>query len=299
MTEGLSAQAQIWKSFREMMPDLQTIKDETLSLSQNPGLQKRPRKDHDHKGKGKHRVVDPVDQDHPSLRLMARLMIQHDQELQSLRRESTFILFFDNQDKTGSLTCLLTSAEKLKNRFQQTPRPQPWIPLRQQLMQDLFNELLSRLNRLGAADPQSDLITAAKKSLILLEDLSCPYLEWHSAKGQLQVSQRQPLSLKRVCQIVQEFLEMLTSESLVMAFHALPSKGTTSPWKLQLSVRADQEYYLPKSLCHLGIWTTMAASLKCHTLHQSALATQLSESLQLFPKRGKGKGKGPKAKDEV
>ena len=109
--------------------------------------------------------------------------------------------------------------------------------------------------------------------------------------NQLQVGKKAPLSLKRLSQIVQELIEMFTSETLVVAFHALPSKGVTSPWKLQLSLRADQEYYLLKSLCHSGIWTLMSTSLKCHTLPQSALATQISDHLQLFPKKGKGKGK--------
>ena len=106
---------------------------------------------------------------------------------------------------------------------------------------------------------------ALQKSVIL-QDSTGPYLEWHAPTGKLQVSQRQPLTLKKVVENVQEMLEVITNSQIIKAFHALPpsQKGAVTPWRLQMSLRADHEYDLMRTFCGSSIWLLMAASLKAH-----------------------------------
>ena len=155
----------------------------------------------------------------------------------------------------------------------------------------LLKDLLARLTQLGEAPQDSPLVQAAQMNKVILPDMTCPYLDWDPAQKQLQVSKRPPISLKKMVQNIQELQEMSTETTLVQAFHALPQSGDITPWRLQLSLRADREYWLMRALCGSSIWVLMAASLKAHSLHQSSLANQLSKDLNLRPSKGKSKGK--------
>ena len=292
MTEGLEASAQILQSFQHLAPLLGVKLDKDLTLAPNPAQPKRPRKDVVPKGKGRH-VKQEHEMDQSQLQetvlLMAKILVRHDQQIEAVRREDTFIFFFNNQAPTGSLKCLLAAAETWHSQSQ--TRQTPWQPLRQRLLQVLLKDLLARLTQLGEAPQDSPLVQAAQMNNVLLPDQTCPYLDWDPTQKKLMVSKKPPISLKKMVQNIQELQEMSTEVTLVQAFHALPPAGEITPWRLQLSLRADREYWLMRALCGSSIWVLMASSLKAHSLHQSSLANQLSRSLNLRPSKGKSKGK--------
>lgn len=288
-TEALTAQ--IWSAFQDMSPLL----DPSLKLSQN-GPPKRQRR-------GAHNPN--ADQAQPSLAdkvplaqtltLLTKLTLQLDRQMQTMKREDTFIFFFTNKGKEGSLQTLIQATEAWAAKHQenqQAETPKPVMPLRQHLMQVLFNSLLTRVEQLGNAADGSEVVNAAQHSKVLLKDRTCPYLEWNASLKELTVSRRKPLSLKRIHQICTDLLEALANPNLVVKFHALPagSKQEISPWRLQVSMRQDDPWQMLQELCSSGIWLLMGTSLKCHSLDQSPLAYQLQQSLN--PGKGKMKGRG-------
>ena len=296
--DGCDATSQILATFQSLVPHLQTTLDKDLKLEPNPGATKRPRNDGASKGKGK--KTKPEDEQTQQnrdnvLAILTKLVLRQDQEIQSLRREDTFLFFFDSNTKGGSLQVMLQAAEQWHQLAQVEPRPKPWTPLRQKLMQTLLQELLTRLTQLVEADPLSQLVRTAQASNILLADMTCPYLDWNPQQRKLVVGSRSPITLKKMILNIQELLEMFTEVSLIKAFHALPpsAQGTITPWRLQMSIRADREFLLMQSLCGSSIWVLMATSLKVHNQTRSGLAVQLAQALQ--PQKGRGKTKTGKA----
>ena len=128
--------------------------------------------------------------------MMAKILVRHDQQIEAVRREDTFIFFFNNQAPTGSLKCLLAAAETWHTQSQL--RQTPWQPLRQRLLQVLLKDLLARLTQLGDAAQDSQLVQAAQMNHVILPDMTCPYLDWDNVQRKLVVSQRPPISLKKM-----------------------------------------------------------------------------------------------------
>ena len=297
MESGQDASNQILAVFQNMAPLLTHMKDTDLKLPDNPALPKRPRHAEGGKGKGKHVKQEDVAQDDDRMvqafKLMAKILIRQDQDIQSIKKEDSFVFFFNSKASTGALPLLLKSAATWHEQMKQENHQTPWLPLRQHLFKALLNDLVQRLHHLGKADPQSELVQTAIKQNILLKDLTCPFLEWNPHLQQLQVSRKQPLTLQKMTANLEEMLEICTEASLIRGFHAIPVSKTTEtvPWKLQLSLRADREYTLMLSLCHAGVWMLQGASLKPHTQHQSGLATQLAQLIDFPQKKGTGKTK--------
>ena len=87
MLDQLEASNQVMAVFRSMAPLL----DRSLQLEDNPGLQKRQRKE----GAAKAPLLQQSQVDlAKAMTLMAKLLIKQDQEIQAIRREDTFLLFF-------------------------------------------------------------------------------------------------------------------------------------------------------------------------------------------------------------
>jgi hypothetical protein len=290
MTDNLDASQQVLAAFQQLAPLMGVKTDPDLILSQNPSQPKRAKKD---VAPGRRMVKQ--DEGPTALQdavmLMARLLVRHDQALKEAQKETAFLFFFNNKAPTGSLKCLMAAAESWHQTATQQPRPTPWQPLRQRLLQALLEDLLTRLTNLGESDPKSPLVKAAQMNNVLLPDMTCPFLEWDASQKKLKVGSKLPISLKKMVENVQELIEMNTEVSLVQSFHALPTSGDTTPWKLTISMRADREYWLLRSLCGSSIWMLMATSMKAHSQSQRNLAQQLTQTLNLRPQKGKGKGK--------
>jgi hypothetical protein len=293
MPEVDEATAQIWQAFQGMAPML----DATLKLSQQAPPKRQRKGEHKQGAPPKPKGQPDQQQLTQAMMLLAKLAIKMDRELQMMKKEDTFIFFFVNKGKEGCLQELVQATDQWVNQLQEHRQSQPltpMMPLRQHLMQVLFNTLLTRVQKLGEAQDGSEVVKAAQHNLVLLADRSCPFLDWDRNKKELVVSKKQPLSLKRIHQICTDLLEALTDHQLVVKFHALPEgqNQTVSPWRLQVSMRQDGPWQLLNSLCHSAIWLLVGTSLKSHSLLQSPLAHQLQQTLNLPSNNTKGKGKG-------
>eukprot|EP00435_Cladocopium_sp_Y103_P017226 s3371_g4.t1 len=283
--QHFEASGQILEIFRDLAP---VLKDCSLKLEENPGLPKRQRRDGASQAKQTQLLQTNLAN---TLMLIGRLLIRQDMELQSIRREDSFVFFFDTRESTGGLHLMVQEAAVWHAQAQEK---KPLMPLRQKLLQLLLGELLTRMEQLGQADPSSQLKQKAISRQLLLPDMTCPYLEWNQAKQCLQPSERKPGTLVKMVANVKEFMDMCAQPSLIQKFHALPTKNHIAPWRLQLSLRADREHELMMALAQSSIWILLGVTVKAHSLQKSPLALQLADSLGLNQKgkNSKGSGKG-------
>ena len=216
MASQPGADLQIMEAFRQMAPLLGATKsDQTLHLEPNPGQPKKQRKGEGQTAQPKQQIkkepMDSTEHLQQTVRLLARIALRQDQDLQALKQEDSFLFFFNNKEASGSLQILLRTAAQWKEQVQQNPSPEIWVPLRQRLLQVLLQTLLQRLNELGASDRNSELWKTAVTNQVLLEDQTCPFLQWNQHAKKLQIGTQQPLSLKKVVQNVEELLDMCKS----------------------------------------------------------------------------------------
>jgi hypothetical protein len=228
--DGLTeAGEQILAAFQHLTPML----DHSLKLSQN-APPKRQRKGN--------QPLTPAERPEPeqpsqgkvnlasALTLMAKLAIKLDKGVQLMKKEDTYLCFFANKEKEGSLPILVQATEtwvQEATEHREQKMTSPLMPLRQKLAMVLFQTLQMRINQLGEAPEDSDIRKAAIHNKVLLPDLTCPYLEWNHEQKTLQVSRKQPLTLKRLLFLCKDMLEALQDSTLVMKFHALPSTPTS------------------------------------------------------------------------
>ncbi|CAK9005416.1 unnamed protein product [Durusdinium trenchii] len=117
-------------------------------------------------------------------RLMGQLLIRHEDSLNSVSMQDSFVMFFQ-RGNSGAVPLLLRAA----NQWRDLPPDQTQMPLRSYLLQAILNELVSRFQKLHHQLEDPGTKAAAVKSLTILEDLSFPYLMWHAQQQKLVVSQ--------------------------------------------------------------------------------------------------------------
>ena len=185
------ASSQVFQAFRSLAPFL----DGSLKLTPNPGALKRQKVRPDSKDlkDDKSNVDSGLT---PALQVMARMLIHLDRDQQMQKREDTYIFFFNSAEETGSLHLLRKTAEQWHNQSTQGSSSLR-TPLRQLLLQKLFQDLMDRIQKLLDAPEGSELMQKAMDAMILLPDRTFPYLEWNPVKKALQVSKKTPLSLEQ------------------------------------------------------------------------------------------------------
>ncbi|CAK9016860.1 LINE-1 reverse transcriptase-like [Durusdinium trenchii] len=122
-------------------------------------------------------------------RLMGQLLIRHEDSLNSVSMQDSFVLFFQ-QGNSGVLPLLLRTAKQ----WHDPPADQAMIPLRSYLIQAVINELTNRFQKLKLQLSDDSTKQAAIKSLTILEDSSFPHLIWHHQHKRLVISQTAPIS---------------------------------------------------------------------------------------------------------
>eukprot|EP00435_Cladocopium_sp_Y103_P026600 s344_g6.t1 len=200
----------------------------------------------------------------------------------------------DQVDPTTGQRVLLKATEVWMAQQAQPSTTLISMPLRQHLIQALFNELLTRINALGEMKEGSELHQKLLKNQVLLPDNTCPFMEWDHQTKALRGSQRKPLSLKKLHQLCVDILEHLREPRTVIKFHSLPRAAdqAIAPWKLQISLRMDPVWMILQELSYSAIWLMLGTSLKPHGRPQNSLALSLQQAMGLQQKKPKGRGKG-------
>lgn len=214
MPEAEEVSQQVWAAFQAIAP---LMTDKTLILEPNAAPKRQRKGDSTPQPPGHAKPTQgngKVDLAQ-AMTLMAKLALRLDRDLQQLKREDTFIYFFGHKGPNSSLQTLLEATKTWAENFQAPQPAQPVQPLRQHLMQILFNTLLTRLTKLGESERGSEIQETAIRNQILLPDGQCPYLEWDAAQKQLKISQRRPLTLKHLHQLCTDMIEHLADVNLV------------------------------------------------------------------------------------
>jgi hypothetical protein len=211
---------------------------------------------------------------------LSLLVLRHERELNMCRRTDSFVLFF-NKDPKGGLSSILTATQKWQEQRKTTQLP--LTTLRQHLTQNLFTDLLTRVNKLSETKPEDQLFQASIQTNLIDEKGNWAFLEWDHNAQSLVKSSKKPISMNQMLQFCQELVEVFRSPDLVVCFQSLQSSAnaTVSPRRLQLNPRADREWELLETLCRSSVWTQL----------QSGLANAIQQSLGHRPQKGNGKGK--------
>ena len=205
-----TAQAQISDAFHY----LQTVLDKDLKLTQNPRQPKMPRREgapwtpgHP----GQQTLETPMLQ---CLKIMGQLILRHEQCMNVQRSTDCFILFF-RQEPTGALKGMMEETQRWHQA--KLAEPQKQIPpLRQQLMQTLLQNLLTKITRVSKTKVGDELYQASRERNLILEDMSWPFLRWDSQRQMLVVDQKTPITMGSMLKKVEELIEMFRVPSLVL-----------------------------------------------------------------------------------
>eukprot|EP00435_Cladocopium_sp_Y103_P046324 s1590_g13.t1 len=284
-TEQTQAAMQIWEAFQEVTPFL----DKGLKLEPDPRQPKRPR------GRGKEPQPPQGGQGHDDqkvlamMKLMASLLIRHDQDWQSLKRNDSFVLFF-SKEPSGTLTLMMQAAAQWRQQQELKGSSTLKLPLRQHLMVTLLNDLLTRVTAVSKATKTDKLYQVTVKNQIILEDYSWPFLQWCPQSKMNKIGPKKAIGMQQMLNLCQELLEHFRNPEVIVKFHSLrdTQDNPIVPWRLQMNMRLDDPYNLMCHLCYNSMWTLIGTQLKPHLQHQSPMATALQNMLG----KGKGRGKG-------
>ena len=164
------------------------------------------------------------------IRAMGHLMLRHDQDLQVLALQDTFILFLVPSQE-GSIPLLQAAHRQWTDQKEKTSN------LRTHLVLALLRELQRRLLKLMACTDQDPLRVTMVKNGILLEDLTWPYTQWDPKEKKLVLSKaKTPLSMTAAQEILEELLTLVKEEGAIQKFHSLSKQEATKSqaWKLQV-----------------------------------------------------------------
>lgn len=211
-------------------------------------------------------------------RLMGQLLIRHEDSLNSVSMQDSFVLFFQ-QGNSGVLPLLLRTAKQ----WHDLPADQAMIPLRSYLIQAVINELTNRFQKLKLQLSDDSTKQAAIKSLTILEDSSFPHLIWHHQHKRLVISQTAPISwssMETHLGILQQAFLEPTNCVRFFAMASQQSRSEVVPWKLQISMRNDSLSSLLRQLTGSALWHLIGARLKQHGLQRSKLAQDIQMVLR-------------------
>lgn len=216
-------------------------------------------------------------------RLMGQLLIRHEDSLNSVSMQDSFVMFFQ-RGNSGAVPLLLRAA----NQWRDLPPDQTQMPLRSYLLQAILNELVSRFQKLHHQLEDPGTKAAAVKSLTVLEDLSFPYLMWHAQQQKLVVSQTASISwttMESHLGLLQQAFQEPSNCIRFFAMASAQSKADVVPWKLQISLRNDSLSSVMRQLTGSSLWHLMGARMKQHGLQRSKIAQDIQDILH--PRKGR------------
>ncbi|CAK9115224.1 unnamed protein product, partial [Durusdinium trenchii] len=185
-------------------------------------------------------------------RLMGQLLVRHEDSLNSVSTQDSYVMFFQ-RGNSGVVPLLLRAA----NQWRDLPLDQIQMPLRSYLIQAILTELVIRFQKLKTQLEDPGTKAAAVKSLTILEDLSFPYLMWHAQQQRLVVSQSSPISwttMESHLGLMQQAFQEPSNCVRFFAMASAQSQADVIPWKLQISLRNDSLSSLMRQLTGSSLW---------------------------------------------
>ena len=232
---------------------------------------------------------------HDLLSKVARLMIAHEDTLQTLLLESEFMVFMQAVGP-GSLgeMVLKVSTEYHKDQGSQDAERQP---LRMLMSTVIFRELGLRLEKAMAETPEGENIRKEliQQELLTPDGQAWHYMKWNADLRKLVPLKAAPIPMKEACQLVHSIYQMLQTPGLIVRFCALKgldkvdmtqsasgTSGSTNviPWKLTVAMRAPRStelYQALRRLCHCSVMQVVLLRMRPASLQRSPAAQDIAK----------------------
>ena len=199
------------------------------------------------------------------VRAMGQLMLRHEQDLQSMAQQDTFI-FYLVPSQEGSLPLLQAAHRAWNDQKERTTN------LRTHLILTMLRKLQRRLLKLMSGADNDPIKVALVKNGILLEDHT--WLIYNKTK--------MPVTMNVTQEMLEEMLTLVKEDGAIQKFHSLskPGDSKSQPWRLQVGLRNDRLHKLFTQSCHVSLWQIIGFEMKPRSLKASPLALKVKDMMQ-------------------
>ena len=263
--------------------------DQIKALCMTPTPQqanKRPRSEKETKGRDKGKPHHSTSQDlvqipRETLQVLSRLVLKHEDSLNTMLQESEFLLYLSPGAGSILPTLLQTSRDWHNGTKTQ--------PLRHLLATQMMQTLRDRLTKLYAAEPTTELYKEclAQHLLTAGADRTMPFLRWDPSQQSLVPTQEPGLPVEKVLQTLDNALRIMQDPGTTLRFHALKKQqndenGPAIPWLWTISMRTSPELWSElNSLCFHSTWRLIQTRFRRQGLTRQPLAKQLAKTLTM------------------
>ncbi|CAE7667301.1 Pol [Symbiodinium sp. CCMP2592] len=219
-----------------------------------------------------------------SVRLIAKALLQHEDQLAAQRMDKSFILFV-RQDQ-WSVIPQLHQISKDWNAKRESGEPALQSPLRTVLFACLLKEMMARIQRMTATDPPKEKLKAADW---MDSENAWTFLRYcHKDKKMILNQNKASMTHTELIRILTFLLEHTKGE-IVHAFHstvrldkleAAPRTIPMARFKLDISLRGERAHEVHEALTSLvgsSAWQLVGINMRQETLQRSPIAQQLAK----------------------
>ena len=245
---NMSTASELTNVFGHLMPSLAAGVQQQASLgkrtsSPTGGLNKR----HKQARRAGHRGHKKLEDTEEIITLMARIVIQHEDQLGLSRMDSAFTLFMEQTGPTGVLSNLYQAGVEWNQKREDRGVGNKLQPLRTTLLTLMVMELVARLEKLQAS--KKDKIRRRQQGW-LNEDKLMLFQAWDPEKKRLTAStDLEPMTIEAVLKTLWDIIPLISPDH-VLKFHAQrPLKGMSEAenkavFNLEISLRAPAAHQL-------------------------------------------------------
>ena len=277
--EGIDSASKIWGNLltKDQMEKLGISSPATGDNRDN----KRLRTDRKQDRKGRSASTSTTTVSTEVLGTLCRLVLRHEDTLNSLLQESQFLLHL----APGQGSILPLMMETSRTWHQQTEKQ---VPLRHLLAQTMMQEMERRLKKLMEATPTEELFQDCKSYHLVKDDhnRTMPYLRWSHQRKCLEPTEQTCLPITEVHRSLQNILRLLTDHRVTLRFHSLKKMGDSKetpqavPWVWTVAQRHDPElWHEVAKLAFHSSWQLIKVRLRPQGLERTPLAKQIQKAI--------------------
>lgn len=279
-SEGIDSAMKIWGNLltKEQMSNLGITPQDNRDKGREG---KRPRTDRKTDRKDRSTSVSTTTVPTEVLGTLCRLVLRHEDTINSLLQESQFMLHL--APGPGSVLPLLMDASRTWH--QQEVKT---IPLRHLLVQTMIQELERRLKTLMDATPTAALFQDCKSYHLVKDDTnrSMPFLRWSHQRKCLEPTEQTCLPITEVHRSLQNIMRLLADHRVTLRFHSLKKVQDTKenqqavPWIWTVAQRHDPElWHEVAKLAYHSSWQLIQVRLRPQGLERTPLAKQIQKAM--------------------
>ena len=286
---------------RQLLPSYQTTGSgpsgpATAAKREGPQLEGGQPK----RGRGRRAQKAPVKQESVDVQslthMMARMMLQHEDVLNSLLLEMELMIFMQSGEGSVLQALTMISEEWHKQmpaqRASSAQGAKDRSPLRVVMAQCFFTELAARSSKVQASGQEADKL---RKELIhqrlLTEDgQAWMQVQWSSERERLEPTSAPVLRLAKAHEAIMAIQALVQILGLLLRFHALrplhkiqaKDGSTVVPWKMVIGHREEKAKLLyghMQTVCHSAVTQLVLTRIRPANMRRSPLAQKLSQAL--------------------